>query len=51
MLLTMALPIIRAVGLKKLVPLLAVAGVAIGYFASRSAAGPEEAEAQASDEE
>ena len=44
MLLTMALPIIRAVGLKKLVPLLAVAGVALGYFASRGAASPDDAE-------
>ncbi len=45
MLLTMALPIIRAVGLKKLVPLLAIAGVALGYFASRNAtAGAPEGE-------
>ena len=43
MLLAAALPIIRAVGLKKLVPLLAIAGVALGYLASRNgaAADPE----------
>lgn len=54
MLLAAALPIIRAVGLKKLVPLLAIAGVALGYLASRNgaAADPDEDEAEApADEE
>ncbi|MDB5632767.1 MAG: hypothetical protein JWR49_1622 [Tardiphaga sp.] len=51
MLIAAALPILRAVGLKKLVPLLAVAGVALGYLASRnSAAADEEAEAEADEE-
>ena len=35
MLLATALPIVRAIGLKKLIPLLAVAGAAYGYYASR----------------
>jgi hypothetical protein len=38
MLLATALPIVRAIGLTKLIPLLAVAGVAYGYYMSRSAA-------------
>jgi heme/copper-type cytochrome/quinol oxidase subunit 2 len=51
MLIAAALPVLRAVGLKKLVPLLAVAGVALGYLASRnSAAADEEAEAEADEE-
>ncbi|MDB5567236.1 MAG: hypothetical protein JWP84_3802 [Tardiphaga sp.] len=51
MLIAAALPILRAVGLKKLVPLLAVAGVALGYLASRnSAAADEEAEAEVDEE-
>jgi formate hydrogenlyase subunit 3/multisubunit Na+/H+ antiporter MnhD subunit len=51
MLIAAALPILRAVGLKKLVPLLAVAGVALGYLASRnSAAADEEAEAETDEE-
>jgi formate hydrogenlyase subunit 3/multisubunit Na+/H+ antiporter MnhD subunit len=51
MLIAAALPILRAVGLKKLVPLLAVAGVALGYLASRnSAAADEEVEAEADEE-
>jgi hypothetical protein len=37
MLLATALPIVRAIGLTKLIPLLAVAGVAYGYYISRSA--------------
>jgi hypothetical protein len=36
MILATALPIVRAVGLTKLIPLLAVAGVAYGYYMSRS---------------
>lgn len=43
MLLATALPIIRAIGLKKLVPLLAIAGVALGYFANRNAASDDSA--------
>ena len=43
MLLATALPIIRAIGLKKLVPLLAIAGVALGYFATRNAAAADDA--------
>ena len=42
MLLATALPIIRAIGLTKLIPLLAVAGVAYGYYMSRSAAPAED---------
>jgi hypothetical protein len=42
MLLATALPIVRAIGLTKLIPLLAVAGVAYGYYMSRSAAPAEE---------
>jgi len=43
MLLATALPIVRAIGLTKLIPLLAVAGVAYGYYMSRSAAPADEA--------
>ena len=43
MLLATALPIVRAIGLTKLIPLLAVAGVAYGYYMSRSAAPAEDA--------
>lgn len=43
MLLATALPIVRAIGLTKLIPLLAVAGVAYGYYMSRSATPAEEA--------
>jgi preprotein translocase subunit SecG len=51
MLIAAALPIVRAVGLKKLVPLLAVAGIALGYLASRnSAAADEETETEADEE-
>ena len=45
MLLATALPIVRAIGLTKLIPLLAVAGVAYGYYMSRSAAPADEAPA------
>ncbi|QDM18468.1 hypothetical protein FNL55_22395 [Tardiphaga sp. vice352] len=37
MLLATALPIVRAIGLTRLIPLLAVAGVAYGYYMSRKA--------------
>ncbi|MDB5619977.1 hypothetical protein [Tardiphaga sp.] len=43
MLLATALPIIRAIGLTRLIPLLAVAGVAYGYYVSRNAAPAEDA--------
>lgn len=44
MILATALPIVRAIGLTRLIPLLAVAGVAYGYYASRSAgASPDDA--------
>ena len=43
MLLATALPIVRAIGLTMLIPLLAVAGVAYGYYMSRSAAPADEA--------
>lgn len=41
MLLAAGLQIVRAVGVKKLIPLLAVAGVAAGIFMSRSADTPD----------
>lgn len=42
MLLTAGLQIIRAIGVKKLVPLLAVAGIAAGFFANRGNASSDE---------
>ena len=46
--LAMGLQIVRAVGVKRLIPLLAVGGLALGFLASRnSAAAPGEAPAQA----
>lgn len=41
MLLTAGLQIVRAIGLKRLIPLLALGGVAFGIFATRSAAQDE----------
>jgi hypothetical protein len=46
MLLAMGLQLARAIGVKKLVPILALAGVALGIFASRSAANPDTEEEQ-----
>jgi hypothetical protein len=43
MLLATALPIVRAIGLTRLIPILAVAGVAYGYYMSRNAAPADEA--------
>ena len=46
--LAMGLQIVRAVGVKRLIPLLAVGGLALGFLASRnSAAAPGEAPAEA----
>jgi hypothetical protein len=42
MLLATALPIVKAIGLTRLIPILAVAGVAYGYYMSRSAAPTDE---------
>lgn len=41
------LQVVRAIGLKKLIPLLAIGGVALGFLATRGAAREEEAEAPA----
>jgi len=40
------LQVIRAIGVKKLIPLLAVGGLALGYLASRGAATRDEAPAE-----
>ncbi len=42
MLLATALPIVRAIGLTRLIPLLTVAGIAYGYYVSRTAAPADE---------
>jgi len=42
MMVATGIQVARAVGLKKLVPLLALVGVAVGYMASRSAASDED---------
>jgi hypothetical protein len=42
MLLATGLQIVRAIGIKRLVPILAVGGLALGLMASRSAAGSSE---------
>lgn len=48
MLLTAGLQLVRAIGVKKLIPILAVGGLALGFMMSRGSAGPEdEAEAEA----
>jgi len=39
MLVAAGLQVIRAIGIKKLIPILAVGGLALGFFASRAAAG------------
>ncbi len=49
MLLATALPIVRAIGLTRLIPLLAVAGVAYGYYMSRSATPADDATPEADD--
>ena len=40
MLVAAGIQVIRAIGIKKLIPILAVGGLALGIMASRSAAGP-----------
>jgi predicted histidine transporter YuiF (NhaC family) len=45
MLLAAGLQLVRAVGLKKLIPLLAVGGVALGFLMSRNAASASDDEA------
>jgi hypothetical protein len=48
MLLAAGLQVVRAIGIKKLIPLLAVAGLALGFMMSRGASeGGDEAEAEA----
>jgi hypothetical protein len=44
--LAMGLQIVRAVGVKRLIPLLAIGGLALGFLASRNAAGSHEAPAE-----
>jgi len=44
MLVAAGLQVIRAIGIKKLIPILAVGGLALGFFASRAAAGDNSSE-------
>jgi hypothetical protein len=46
MLVAAGLQVIRAIGIKKLIPLLAVGGLALGFLASRGTAAGEEAPAE-----
>ena len=46
MLLAAGLQVIRAVGIKRLIPILAVGGIALGFLASRNAATGDEAPAE-----
>ncbi len=46
MLVAAGLQVIRAIGIKKLIPILAVGGLALGFLASRSTAAGEEAPAE-----
>jgi hypothetical protein len=46
MLVAAGLQVIRAVGIKKLIPILAVGGLALGFLASRSTAASDEAPAE-----
>lgn len=46
MLVATGIQVIRAVGIKKLIPILAVGGLALGFLASRAAAGGTEAPAE-----
>ena len=43
MLLATALPIVKAIGLTRLIPILAIAGAAYGYYVSRTSAPADEA--------
>jgi hypothetical protein len=45
MLVAAGIQVIRAIGIKKLIPLLAVGGLALGMLANRNAAGDEAPEA------
>jgi hypothetical protein len=47
MLMAAALQVVRAIGIKRLVPLLAVSGIALGFLASRNAAASREADVPA----
>jgi hypothetical protein len=40
------LQIVRAIGVKRLIPIIAIGGLALGLMASRSAAGKSEGEEQ-----
>ncbi len=46
MLVAAGLQVIRAIGVKRLIPILAVGGIALGFLASRSAAAGDEAPAE-----
>jgi hypothetical protein len=46
MLVAAGLQVIRAIGIKKLIPILAVGGIALGFLASRGAATSDEAPAE-----
>ena len=46
MLVAAGIQLVRAIGIKKLVPILAVGGVALGFMMSRGAANPGEAPAE-----
>ncbi len=47
MLLAAGLQVVRAIGIKKLIPILAIGGVALGFMMSRGAAPPAAADAPA----
>jgi hypothetical protein len=47
MLMAAALQVVRAIGIKRLVPILAVGGLALGFLASRNAAASHEADVPA----
>jgi len=47
MLMAAALQVVRAIGIKRLVPILAVGGLALGFMASRNAAASREADVPA----
>jgi hypothetical protein len=46
MLVAAGIQVIRAIGIKKLIPILAVGGLALGFVMSRNAAAPDEAPAE-----
>jgi hypothetical protein len=47
MLVAAGIQVVRAIGIKKLIPILAVGGIALGFMMSRGAAGPSASEAPA----